>query len=127
MFFVFNLPLLAIYSQAKRYSIGEMTTEKRETVYKWNSRFLYLYFLRWIFIIVGGFIFLIFITNHDRSVKFICDRFTTLDYGQAKDEQWNQCMHSFRIWAYLIYPAVVGFQLHCIRTIINYRNLYENK
>ena len=81
-FFLFNLPLLLIYSQAKRYSMGEMSQEKKETVYKWNSRFLYLYFLRFIFIIIGGFIFLIFITNHDRSVKFVCDRFTSLDYGK---------------------------------------------
>ena len=86
MLIIFNLPLLAIYIRGKmvKNSSKYDDYEKNELVYKYSTMFLYLYLLRLIFIIISGFIMIIFLENNHTTAEFICDRYSYLDYENDK-------------------------------------------
>ena len=134
MLILFNIPLLVSYIQSKRYSMKVTTTEeehkeKTYIVYRWNTVFLYMYALRLIFIIISGFVFLLFLCQNDELSEFFCDRYSRLDYDDKTsktEDEWETCIFRLRVWSWCLFIPLVAFQLHCYFTLIAYR-LRENK
>ena len=71
MLLIFNVPLLtALYLRFK-----EQKAERYQEAYKWNTVFLTFYSLRLVTFVISGFVFLVWTTNHNGPVDFLCNRY----------------------------------------------------
>ena len=100
--------------------------QKNDQIYKWNSWFLYLYALRMVFYTVAGLVAIIFVMNTDTSAEFLCDRYTTLEFEEHDDTQWDHCLARVRIMVWLVYLPWLLFQFHCLQVLIKHRLIHEN-
>ena len=126
---LFNIPLLGFWGMSQ-YSKSK---DQVEQAYKFNTLFLYLYQVRLILLIVGGFIFNLYAANDDSISNFFCDRYYNENYMNAGTvtkeltESLTLCRDSFRMYIWIAWIPTVLFQIHCLVTLYEYRSAFENK
>ena len=76
MILIFNVPLIFSWTASQFFKSKNESAE----AYKWNTVFISVYSMRFLFSIVGGLIAVIIAYHSDSSMDFICDRYYDIDY-----------------------------------------------
>ena len=79
-----------------------------------------------VFIIISGFVAILFVLNTEDSAEFLCDRYTYLDGKEHDDTAWDHCLARVRVFVWLIYIPYIFFQFHCLQVLIKHRLVHEN-
>ena len=71
-----------------------------------------MYAVRLIFIVISGFIFILFLSNNQEMAEFFCGRYSSLDYDEKTsetEELWDTCVFRLRVWAWFVYIPTIVF------------------
>ena len=131
MILIFNVPLLASWSAAQYFR----KIQDSSKAYQWNTVFISVYSMRFIFTIIGGLFALIISYNSDSSMDFMCDRYMGIDYDTVQytdaekmefQTEVDRCRNNFRRFLAIMYIPTILFQMHCLNTLNLFRKYVEN-